>query len=62
MGLFGRDDEDLWPFTSAWSALCTLGSLPDQKDTLDLADAMLDGLRRYSEESQILERQGRSWL
>jgi Glycosyl hydrolase family 76 len=57
-GLFGRDYEDLWPFTSAWSALCTLGSLPDQKDTLDLADAMLDGLRRYSEESQILEDRG----
>jgi Glycosyl hydrolase family 76 len=56
--LFGRDYEDLWPFTSAWSALCTLGSLPGQKDALDMADAMVKGLRCYSKEPQILERTG----
>jgi Glycosyl hydrolase family 76 len=57
-GLFGRDYEDLWPFTGAWSALCTLGSLPGQKDALDLAGAMVNGLRCYSKESEILERTG----
>ncbi len=57
-GLFGRDYEDLWPFAGAWSALCTLGSLPGQKDALDLADAMVNGLRCYSKESQILDTTG----
>jgi hypothetical protein len=57
-GLFGRDYEDLWPFTSAWSALCTLGSLPGHRHALDLADAMVNGLRCYRKEPQTPEQMG----
>lgn len=52
----GRDYEYLWPFAEAWSALCTLGSLPNQKDALRLLETMVSGLRSYSEKPQILER------
>lgn len=45
--IFRRKYEDLWPFADAWSALCTLGSLPGHKDALTLLDAMVDGLWSY---------------
>jgi hypothetical protein len=54
--LLGRDYEDLWPFADAWSAFCTLGSLPDQHEALVLADSMIDGLRSYSRQRDILEK------
>ena len=56
--LFGRDYETLWPFADAWSALCTLGSLPGQGDATRLLDTMVIGLRAYSKERGILEATG----
>ena len=56
--LLRRDYEDLWPFADAWSALCTLGSLPDQIDALVMIDEMLAGLQSYSRDRGILESTG----
>jgi hypothetical protein len=56
--LFGRDYETLWPFADAWSALCTLGSLPGQGDAMGLLDTMVIGLRAYSKERGITEAAG----
>jgi hypothetical protein len=56
--LLSRDYEDLWPFADAWSALCSLGSLPDQHDARVILDAMMSGLQSYSKDRQILEETG----
>jgi hypothetical protein len=53
-----RDYEDLWAYADTWSALCTLGSLPRQKDPLDLLHAMVGGLRSYSRVPEVLESTG----
>jgi hypothetical protein len=55
---FGRDYETLWPFADAWSALCTLGSLPGQGDAMRLLDTMVMGLRAYSEDRGIMDAPG----
>jgi hypothetical protein len=56
--LFKRDYETLWPFADAWSALCTLGSLPGQDETMRLLDTMVIGLRAYSDEREIMDAAG----
>ena len=56
--IFGRSYEYLWPFADTWSALCTLGSLPDQSGALELLDTMVRGLRAYSREPEILDEAG----
>jgi hypothetical protein len=56
--LLSRDYESLWPFADAWSALCTLGSLPDQLEALSMLGALLGGLQSYSEDVNILENTG----
>jgi hypothetical protein len=56
--LFGRDYETLWPFADAWSALCTLASLPGQGAAMRLLDTMVIGLRTYSEYRGIIEGTG----
>jgi hypothetical protein len=56
--MLGREYETLWPFTDAWSALCTLSSLPGQGEAMRLLDTMVDGLRAYSEEPGIMESAG----
>ena len=56
--LSGRDYETLWPFADVWSALCTLGSLPGQREAMRLLDTMVIGLRAYSKERGIMEAAG----
>jgi hypothetical protein len=51
----GRRYEDLWPFADAWSALCTLGSLPGQHEALGLLAEMPKGLRHYGTEADMDE-------
>jgi hypothetical protein len=53
--LSGRDYETLWPFADAWSALCTVGSLPGQGEAMRLLDRMVIGLRAYSKDPGIVE-------
>ena len=50
--------ETLWPFAAAWSALCTLGSLPGQREAIRLLDTMVIGLRAYSREPGIIDAEG----
>lgn len=45
-----RRYEDLWAFADAWSALCTLASLPVHNDALTLLNHMPEGLRSYGDE------------
>ncbi len=56
--MFGRTYEDLWPFADAWSALCTLGSLPGQSEALNFLRGMYSGLGSYSQESSSSEDSG----
>jgi hypothetical protein len=53
-----RNYENLWPYADAWSALCTLGSLPKQEAALNVLDAMRRGLKSYSSQPDILESRG----
>jgi hypothetical protein len=55
--LVRRDYEALWPFADAWSALCSLGSLPGYSEPLAMLDEMMRGLSSYSREGNILESQ-----
>jgi hypothetical protein len=55
---FGRDYETLWPFADAWSALCTLGSLPGQAEALRLLDTMVIGLPAYGKDRGIMDAAG----
>ncbi len=53
---FGRDYECLWPFTTAWSALCSarsLTSLAGQAHARDALERMCRGLTAYSREPDI---------
>lgn len=53
LGLFGpkglvrRSFEHLWPFANAWSALCTLATVPGRAEVVEAAAAMLGGLMHY---------------